>query len=118
MAFSTSSFTTEAGRSTTSPAAILLTRCSGSGRMRLTRGSPCALPYRSRSWRCHSARRLRASSGVMEPDVERGQVLEDRMSALAEQAQLHGLRGRGRPRGGEGRALALELGEDLLARAR
>jgi hypothetical protein len=32
-AFSTSSFTTLAGRSTTSPAAIWLTRCVGSGRM-------------------------------------------------------------------------------------
>ena len=40
MAFSTSSLTTEAGRSTTSPAAIWLARSSGSWRMRPTRYRP------------------------------------------------------------------------------
>ena len=41
-AFSTSSLTTEAGRSTTSPAAIWLTRSAGSARMRPTATSPRA----------------------------------------------------------------------------
>ena len=41
IAFSTSSFTADAGRSTTSPAAILLTRWSGSRRMReVVTGAP------------------------------------------------------------------------------
>ena len=45
-AFSTSSLTTEAGRSTTSPAAILFTRCSGRRRMRLMAGSAAAAATR------------------------------------------------------------------------
>jgi hypothetical protein len=53
-AFSTSSFTTDAGRSTTSPAAMRLTRCSGRRRIvgmgaRVTpfAGRGLGLPYRA-----------------------------------------------------------------------
>ena len=62
-AFSTSSFTAEAGRSTTSPAAILLTSASGSRRMR-SRRSRCARGPASDGCCCHFASRFSASIGV------------------------------------------------------